>query len=288
MNTKAELFDRSLLAARRRRGQSMDHDGDFLCRHIADGLLERLDEINRDFTLALDHGGNFTPFAQLPDGCTPTVQSPVRPDADIQEDEEFLPVEQGSFDLVLSNLVMHSINDLPGTLIQINRALKPDGLFLGSLFGGETLTELRQSFLQAEAKITGGAAPRVAPFGDIRDLGALLQRAGFALPVADSERLTVTYDHPVKLLHDLRAMGETNILFDRSRKPLRRDVLMAAFDHYIKKYAQPDGRIFATFDIVYLTGWHPHESQQKPLKPGTGKVSLGDALSGKISPKTKT
>ena len=175
-------------------------------------------------------------------------------------------------------LSLHAINDLPGALIQMRRALKPDGLFMGALFGGETLNELREALLTAESELTGGITPRVSPFADVRDLGALLQRAGFALPVADVERTTVRYGEFTRLVDDLRALGETNVLYRRSRNFLRRDVLAAALSHYRQAHAEPDGRLRATFDILYLTGWAPHESQQRPMRPGTAKTRLADAL----------
>ena len=186
-----------------------------------------------------------------------------------------------SADLITSNLVLHAVNDLPGVLLQARRALKPDGLFLAALFGGETLTELRQSLAAAEIEIKGGVSPRVAPFADVRDLGGLLQRAGFALPVADVERTVVRYGEFSQLVRDLRAMGETNALVERSRRPMRRDMLAAAVAHYARHFADPDGKLRATFDIVYLTGWAPHESQQQPLKPGSAKSRLADALGTK-------
>ncbi|MEJ0044402.1 MAG: methyltransferase domain-containing protein [Rhizomicrobium sp.] len=194
------------------------------------------------------------------------------------DDDERLRLDRAPYDLVTSILALHAVNDLPGVLLQARRALKPDGLFLAALFGGETLTELRQSLAAAEIEIAGGVSPRVAPFADVRDLGGLLQRAGFALPVADVDRTVVRYRDFMQLVRDLRAMGETNALVERSRKPMRRDMLAAAVAHYARHFADPDGRLRATFDIVYLTGWAPHESQQQPLKPGSAKARLAGAL----------
>ena len=194
------------------------------------------------------------------------------------DDEERLRMGRAPYDLVTSVLALHAVNDLPGVLVQVRRALKPDGLFLAALFGGETLTELRQSLATAEIEVTGGISPRVAPFGDVRDLGGLLQRAGFALPVADVERTVVRYRDLSSLVRDLRAMGETNALVERSRKPMPRALWAAAAAHYAAHFADPDGKLRATFDIVYLTGWAPHESQQQPLKPGSAKTRLADAL----------
>jgi SAM-dependent methyltransferase len=181
-------------------------------------------------------------------------------------------------DLAASLLALHAVNDLPGALIQIKRALRPDGLFIACLLAGQSLTELRQSLLAAEVELTGGASPRVAPFADLRDLGGLLQRAGFALPVIDSESVTVRYGDMFGLLRDLRAMGWANALSERSRKPLRRSVLLRAAELYAERFADPDGRLRATFEIVWLSGWAPHESQQKPLRPGSAKARLADAL----------
>ena len=170
------------------------------------------------------------------------------------------------------------MNDLPGALVQIRRTLKPDGLFVGCLLGGATLTELRQAFTQAEAEIEGGASPRVAPFADLRDLGSLMQRAGFALPVTDVETMTVRYADPFGLMRDLRGMGLSNSLTDRRRTPLKRATLLRAAQIYAERFADPDGRVRATFETVWLSGWAPHESQQKPLRPGSAKTRLADAL----------
>ena len=201
-----------------------------------------------------------------------------RPGPRVQLDEERLPFADESLDLVVSTLALHWVNDLPGALIQIRRALKPDGLFMGALLGGSTLTELRQALTEAEAELTGGAGLRIAPFADTFDAAGLLQRAGFALPVADLDRVRVRYAHPLKLIADLKAMGETNALTDRARRPLSRAVLARACEIYAARFAEPDGRVVATFDIVTMTGWAPHPDQQKPLKPGSAKMRLADAL----------
>jgi SAM-dependent methyltransferase len=193
-------------------------------------------------------------------------------------DEEALPFRDAAFDLVVSALALQFVNDLPGVLVQIRRALKPDGLFLAALLGGETLTELRQSFAAAESDIEGGASPRVAPFADLRDLGALLQRAGFALSVADADRITVRYDSAFALMHDLRRMGATNAIIDRRRTPLKRATLMRAAEIYAQRFSDDDRRVRATFEVLWLSGWAPHPSQQQSLKPGTAKARLADAL----------
>lgn len=193
-------------------------------------------------------------------------------------DEEFLPFRMGSLDLVSSALTLHWVNDLPGTLIQARQALRPDGLFIAALFGGETLKELRESLMQAELECEGGVSPRISPFADVRDLGSLLQRAGFALPVVDADPITVRYETAFHLLRDLKAMGETSALNDRRRVPLRRQTLLRMAEIYQERFADADGRIRATFEFLYATGWAPHESQQKPLKPGSAEVKLEDAL----------
>jgi SAM-dependent methyltransferase len=199
-------------------------------------------------------------------------------DYEVIADAEALPFRDGTLDLVISLLALQFVNDLPGTLVQIRRALKPDGLFLAALFGGDTITELRQAFAAAEAEMEGGMSPRIAPFADLRDLGGLLQRAGFALPVTDVDRVVVRYETPLALMHDLRRMGATNPLVERRRTPLRRATLMRMAEIYAERFADADGRVRATFEIIWLSGWAPHESQQQPLAPGSAKVRLADAL----------
>src|SRR5205085_7425697 len=179
---------------------------------------------------------------------------------------EKLPFAPESLDLVVSALALQFVNDLPGVLAQIRRALRPDGLLLAAMLGGDTLTELRQSFAAAEAEMEGGLSPRVAPFADLREVGALLQRAGFALPVTDVDRVVVRYDHAFALMRDLRRMGATNVLVERRRTPTRRATLLRMAQIYAERFSDPDGRIRATFDIVWLSGWAPHESQQQPLQ----------------------
>jgi SAM-dependent methyltransferase len=281
------IFDRALIRARRRRAAAME-PATFLIDHVAGDLADRVALVLRRFELALDLG---TPseavraaLARL--GSVGTIVA-ASPQADIAArragplivaDEEALPFADGTLDLVVSALALQLVNDLPGTLVQIRRVLKPDGLFLAALLGGETLNELRQSFAAAESEVEGGVSPRVAPFADLRDLGALLQRAGFALPVADADRLAVRYDSAFALMHDLRRMGATNALVDRRRTPLRRATLMRMAEIYAQRFADADGRLRATFEIVWLSGWAPHPGQQQPLKPGTAKARLADAL----------
>jgi len=288
------IFDRRLLRARRRRAAALV-PADFLLARVADDLAERLSSVLRRFDLAADLGtpgkhlrqalaasgkvGVLISVDALADFSLPGTRGRAGEGAPlVAADEEALPFREGSLDLVVSALALHLVNDLPGTLIQVRRALKPDGLFLAALLGGETLTELRQAFAEAETEMEGGVSPRVAPFPDLRDLGALLQRAGFALPVADTERLTVRYTTVLSLMHDLRRMGATNALIERRRVPLRRATLMRLAEIYARRFADPDGRLRATFEIVWLSGWAPDPSQQKPLQPGSAKMRLADAL----------
>jgi SAM-dependent methyltransferase len=233
-----------------------------------EGLHDRLAPVTRRFTRGLWIGE--------------AVPEPIRPFAQDWQCADFGAGEMlsadGPFDLAVSLFSLQWINDLPGALIQINRLLKPDGLFVAALMGAGTLTELREGFAQAEIQTRGGISPRVSPFADVRDLGGLLQRAGFALPVADVERLVVRYRDFAGLVKDLRAHGFTNVMSARSRRPLRRDTLTALLAHYAAHHADPDGKLRARFETVYLTGWSPHESQQQPLKPGSAKARLAEAL----------
>ena len=283
------IFDRALHRARLDRAAN-GYAG-FLKQRAAEDAAERLAAVLKTFPLALDLGARNGAFARaLADSDAASRVGAVieadlsnrmlrgRADLRLVADDERLPFRPESLDLVVSLLSLHWTNDLVGALVQIRRALKPDGLFIGALFGRGTLTELRQSLIEAEAEITGGAGLRVSPFADGADAAGLLQRAGFALPVADVETVTVRYSHPLKLMADLRAMGETNALNERARQPLTRPVLARAFEIYLERFGLPDGRIPATFEIVNLTGWAPHPSQQQPLKPGSAKMRLADAL----------
>lgn len=281
------IFDRAL--QRRRRLRALQSGPvDFLLRHVAQELVERLLAVKRDFHIAADIGtpGNALRAALrsqdiVPDAIAVDPLAADLPDEGrwrVAADEEALPLADGSLDLMVSALALQSLNDLPGVLTQIRRALKPDGLFLAALLGGETLTELRQSFATAESEVDGGVSPRVAPFADLRDLGALLQRAGFALPVVDTDRVTVRYMTVFDLMRDLRGMGSTNALVERRRVPLRRATLFRMASVYAERFSDPDGRLRASFDIVWLSGWAPHESQQQPLRPGSAKARLADAL----------
>ncbi|MBV9238789.1 MAG: methyltransferase domain-containing protein [Xanthobacteraceae bacterium] len=277
------IFDRKLLRIRQQRARKLE-PVTFLTEQVAQDLAERLRAVVRAFPLAVDLGspGDTVPheLAEEPaiERLVAVKASAAEPGCTVVADEELPPFADASIDLAVSVLALHTVNDLPGTLVQIRRALKPDGLFLAALLGGDTLTELRQSFALAEAEIMGGVSPHVAPFGDVRELGALLQRAGFALPVADVDRVTVRYSSVFSLMHDLRGMGATNVLLERRRQPLRRTTLLRMAQLYAEKFADPDGKLRATFDIVWLSGWVPHPSQQQPLRPGSARTRLADAL----------
>ena len=282
------LFDRAVVRRHRDRAASTIGAHDFLHREIADQLADRLRDIKRDFVTALDLGGGhgvtsldprpaLLVTADLSEALLRRAGAPSTVAA-VVADEEFLPFADGAFDLIASTLALHWVNDLPGALIQIRRALKPDGLFLAPILGGDTLVELRRAFLEAEAETTGGSSPHTSPVADVADAGALLQRAGFALPVVDTDTITVTYDDMFALMRDLRGMGEANAVAARSRKPLRRDTLFAAAARYSTLYAGDDGRIPATFQVIWLTGWAPHEAQQQALRPDSGAARLADAL----------
>ena len=271
------IFDRALLRARQKRAQALGAET-FLLDRVTAELDERLSAVLRPLERAADIG---TPTEALTRALAGKVGSIER--ADIGDDEA-VRLPDASLNLVVSALALQFVNDLPGVLVQIRRALKPDGLFIAALIGGDSLTELRQSFAQAESEIEGGLSPRVAPFADVRDLGALLQRVGFALPVVDSDRLTVRYETVFKLMHDLRRMGAANALTARRRTPLRRATLLRMGEIYAERFADPDKRLRATFEIVWLSGWAPDPSQQKPLKPGSASTRLADVLNTKEIP----
>jgi SAM-dependent methyltransferase len=286
MSTPTRLFDRALIEARRRRALRIGA-ATFLLDRVAEDFADRLATVLRRFERAVDLG---TPTQALRAALavndaigTMIAVAPAFDDADpaplrVVADLEALPFAAASLDLVVSAFALQTVDDLPGALIQIRRALRPDGLFLAALLGGDTLTELRESFAVAESELTGGVSPRVAPFADLRDMGALLQRAGFALPVTDVDRVIVRYSSPLALMADLRRMGATNPLIERRRVPLRRDVLARLVEIYAERFGDTDGKVRASFDIVWLLGWAPHESQQQPLRPGSAKARLADAL----------
>jgi SAM-dependent methyltransferase len=272
MSAGPTIFDRNLLRARQRRARALG-PATFLLDRVAVELGDRLAVVLRQFERAADLG---TPTDAL--RRVLAASGKVGSIVDVIADEEALPFANGSLDLVVSALALQFVNDLPGTLIQVRRALKPDGLLLAALIGGDSLAELREAFAQAESEIEGGVSPRVAPFADLRELGGLLQRAGFALPVVDSDRLTVRYKNVLDLMRDLRRMGATNILTERRRTPLKRKTLFRLAEIYAERFSDADGRLRATFEIAWLSGWSPHESQQKPLRPGSASTRLADAL----------
>lgn len=267
------LFDRALLRARQSRAAASGA-ATFLLDRVAEDMAERLHAVLREFKSAADIG---TPGEQLRDALAGRVDQ-LAPIALPDLESEPLALAPDSLDLAVSALALQFVNDLPGVLAQIRRALKPDGLLLAALIGGDTLTELRQCFAAAEAECEGGVSPRVAPSADLREIGALLQRVGFALPVTDVDRVVVRYDSAFALMTDLRRMGATNILAERRRTPTRRATLLRMAQIYGERFADSDGRIRATFDIIWLSGWAPHASQQQPLKPGSAKASLAEAV----------
>jgi SAM-dependent methyltransferase len=292
MAPSSDVFERQLLRLRRERARALG-PATFLIERVAEELAERLSAVLRRFDRAVDLG---TPNDALRRALAATgkVGAIIAAEAAaarlddafprVAADEEALPFADASLDLVVSALALQFVNDLPGTLIQVRRALKPDGLLLAALVGGDSLTELREAFAQAESDVEGGLSPRVAPFADLRELGALMQRAGFALPVVDSDRLTVRYETVFALMDDLRRMGATNVLVARRRTPLKRATLARMAEVYAERFADADGRLRATFEIAWLSGWAPHESQQKPLAPGSARTRLADALGVKEIP----
>jgi SAM-dependent methyltransferase len=266
------LFDRSLLRVRQNRALR-GGAATFLLDRVAEDLGGRLNAVLREFS---DVADVWTPGEILTKALRERFKSVTH--IGLQQPDERLALKPDSFDLVVSALAFQFVNDLPGVLAQIRRALRPDGLLLAAMIGGDTLTELRQAFAAAEAELEGGVSPRVAPFADLRDIGALMQRAGLALPVTDVDRVVVRYDSAFALMADLRRMGASNILVERRRTPTRRATLLRMAQIYAERFADADGRIRATFEVIWLSGWAPHESQQKPLRPGSAQASLADAV----------
>jgi SAM-dependent methyltransferase len=279
MNSGPTIFDRALLGLRLRRALAQG-PATFLLDRVSADLAERLAVVLRQFDRGADIG---TPTDMLRRALATSGKVNAITTVEIAGNES-LSLPAASLDLAVSALALQFVNDLPGVLAQIRRALKPDGLFLAALAGGDTLTELRQAFAAAESEREGGVSPRVAPFADLRDAGGLLQRAGFALPVTDSERITVRYDNAYALMADLRAMGAANPLVERRRTPLRRATLIRMVEIYSELFSDPNGRVRATFEVIWLSGWAPHHSQQKPLKPGSARTRLADALGVKEIP----
>ncbi len=281
------LFEQGLIRQRLQRAIRQGAEDFLLARASAD-LSDRLTAVLRQFPIVLDFGtpGPRAAEVLLASGRADRVirAAPTyaaighRHISALVADTGLLPFGASSLDAVVSLLALQTVDDLPGILSQIRRALRPDGMFLACLLGGASLTELRQSLVQAESEVEGGISPRVAPFADIRDLGGLLQRAGFALPVSDVDSFTVRYASPLGLMRDLRRMGATNALIERRKTPLRRATLLRTFEIYAERFSDPDGRVRATFEFIWISGWAPHESQQKPLKPGSAAKRLADAL----------
>ncbi|WP_430474573.1 methyltransferase domain-containing protein [Thalassospira lucentensis] len=289
------VFDRQILKLRRDRAATRAQDFNFLFAETAERLADRLDDTTRSFPIAVDLGCHSGELGQII-GKRGEIEQLYQADISqryamaaqannasntngtIVADEEFLPFAEGSLDLILSNLSLHWVNDLPGMLLQARRALKSDGLLLACMLGGETLKDLREALMTAEAEEEGGVSPRVSPFVDVKDAGALLQRSGFALPVVDADDLLIDYPDALKLMRDLSGMGESNLVAKRSKKFTKRSTLARAAAIYHERHARPDGRIHAKFQIIYLTAWAPDESQPKPLRRGTGQVSLVDFL----------
>ena len=288
MNEVMNVFDRAAVRRHRDRAAAGLDGHDFLIGEIGERLADRLDDVTRRFPRALDlgcHGGQVGRLLHGRGGIETLVQCDLSPQMarragglGLAASEEFLPFANASFDLVLSCLSLHWVNDLPGALVQVRRALKPDGLFLAAMLGGETLKELRTALAESEISEEGGLSPRISPFADVRDAGDLLGRAGFALPVVDVDTVMVSYADPLELMADLRGMGETNAVAERRKGLSRRATLMNATARYRDQFADEGGRIPATFQVIYLTAWAPHPSQQKALKPGSAGARLADAL----------
>jgi SAM-dependent methyltransferase len=271
-NAAPVLFDRALLRARQARARRQG-EVTFLLDRVAEDMADRTAAVKREFA---DVADIWTPGEVLRPPLADRFKSVMR--IAINSGGEILPLQPESLDLAVSGLAFQFVNDLPGVLAQIRRALRPDGLLLAAFPGGDTLTELRQSFAAAEAECEGGVSPRVSPFADLQDIGHLLQRAGLALPVTDVDRIVVRYDNAFALMRDLRGMGASNILVERRRTPTRRATMLRMAQIYAERFSDPDGRIRATFDIVWLSAWAPHDSQQKPLRPGSAKASLEAAV----------
>lgn len=291
MTDSMNVFDRRLVRRHRERAAANLPAHDFLFREVAERLADRLDDVTRKFPRALDlgcHSGEIGTALRGRGGIETLVQcdlstamarhAAANGRATLVADEELLPFAPESFDLVISKLSLHWVNDLPGCLLQIRQCLKPDGLLLAAMLGGETLSELRQALMEAELAEAGGVSPRISPFADLRDAGGLLQRAGFALPVIDGDRLTVTYADVLTLMHDLRGMGETSAARVRANGPISRAIAARADEIYRRRFGDADGRLAATFQVIYLTAWAPAAGQQRAMRPGSARTRLADAL----------
>lgn len=285
----ALVFDRNRLRQRRNRAATSYQSANFLKTRVMEDIEDRIASTARRFPFALSLGAfssatgtNLVAFTDtlIQSDLSDAIADNNRADC-IVVDEEWLPFREASFDLVISALSLHWVNDLPGSLIQIQRTLKPDGFFVGVMPGGASFRELRQVLLQAETELTGGAEMRVSPFADALDMSGLLQRAGFTLPVSDRDRLTIRYDTIFDIFHDLQALGETHAPARKGRRPLSRRVLVRAGELYYEQFADPDGRLRVTLDLIWMTGWAPHPSQPKAKRPGSARVSLAEALGTK-------
>ncbi len=272
------VFDRAQIKRQRLRALTSFEKHGFLFDWATKQMADRLTVVRRQFPLCVQIGVRGKTLTAEPFGIEKQIVMDSASGGDILAEEDFFPFAPQSLDLVVSALDLHTVNDLPGALLQIRQSLKPDGLFIAAIMGGETLYELRQCLAEAELEITGGVSPRVAPFADKPQMGGLLQRAGFSLPVVDSDIVTVTYDSIFPLMHDLRGMGEGNAVAARHKNFTPRKIFLRAGEIYAQKFADPDGRIRASFEIIFLIGWAPHESQQKALRPGTAKTRLADFL----------
>lgn len=288
----SDIFSRDLIKKRRERIATNFTNHAFLNQEISARLIDNLQDIKRDFKTILNMNGHDQLIKHaLPQSLILKQDLALTMIKNsscfaLQADEELIPIQNQCLDLVLSCLNLHWVNDLPGTLVQLLSCLKPDGLFIAAMLGGETLTELRQAMMKADIDHLGGISPHISPFIDVRDAGALLQRVGFALPVVSTERITVTYTDAFALMKELKAMGENNALIKRSKGLSSPKLMMKVAEVYHDMFADDTSRIPATFDIIYLQGWAPDESQQKPLKPGSAKMSLKDAL-GAMPPENK-
>lgn len=284
------VFDRRLLSQRRDRAAARWDDYGFLVQETAERLAERLEDVTRSFTSVLDlgcHGGEMAALLSQRPGLERFVQCDLSPAMaarakgrapTVVADEEGLPFGDKAFDLVVSNLSLHWVNDLPGAFLQVRKSLQDDGLFAGCLLGGETLRELRSCLIEAEMELEGGVSPRVSPFAQIKDVGDLLRRAGLTMPVVDSDIITIDYENPMRLLDDLRGMGESNLVKERRKTFMRRQTLFSALQRYQEHFALPNGRFRATFEVIFFVAWTPHPNQPKPLAPGSAQTLLSDAL----------
>lgn len=274
------VFDRNIMRQKHKRCAPCFKKHDFLFDWTTKQIIERIGLIQKEFDLALQIGkrSHIPNIKDIKCNQLISIDNSCAFLPDIIADEESLPFSNDIFDMIISPLTLHNTNDLPGALTQIKTSLKKDGLFIGALLGGETLFELRQIMGEVELEYSGGITPRISPFADQPQMGALMQRAGFNLPVIDSEKITVTYENIFKLMEDLRLMGESNIILNRKKTFTPRQFFMDVNTRYLEKFSEPNGRIFATFEIIFLLGWKPHESQQKPLRPGSAKNRLANIL----------